>query len=108
MEEEEWLSPLLQRELSLPPGKRFSAGESKEILSRFIRELIDHDFPRLVDLLYRIDVDEARLRAALRGKEGEETSGLIADLIIERQLEKIRSVKAFREGRDSASEEEKW
>ena len=78
------------------------------IMSQVINELINHDFEKLVFHLYRIDVDEARMRALLAAKSDENAGGLIADLIIERQLQKLKAKKEFSQQATNESGEEKW
>ena len=74
-------------EISLPIT--ISGEELREKLVVHINHLINHDFEKLVFYLYRIDVNESKMRHLLEQKEGENATGLIADLIIERQSEKI-------------------
>ena len=65
-------------------------------LSNVIDYLIDRDLNSLLQILYRIDVDEEKLKQALQGAGDEETSGpLIAQMIIERQLQKIYFRRKF-------------
>jgi hypothetical protein len=92
-------------EISLPDV--ISADELKETLAGHINHLINHDFEKLVYYLYRIDVNEAKMRALLAQKEGEGAAQLIAGLIIERQLEKIKSRKETK-GTSDIPEDEKW
>ena len=80
----------------------------RELLIKQINELILHDFEKLVFLLYRIDVDEARMRALLANSKQEDTAPLLADLIIERQLQKIKSRQDFTQRDSQISTEEKW
>lgn len=101
------LTELLQKELSLTISANLSFEELRSFLTTHINHLINHDFEKLVFYLYRIDVDEARMRALLAHKEGENAAGLIADLIIERQLQKIESRKKFSSG-ENIPDEEKW
>jgi hypothetical protein len=61
----------------------------------------------LVSLLYRIDVPEKKLRYLLEQQQGENAPLLIADLIIERQLQKIESRKQFKKD-DPIPDDEKW
>lgn len=100
------LSEALQNDLGLimPPKQGYE--EIKAALTNHINHLINHDFEKLVYYLYRIDVDEKKMRHLLHEKQGENAAGLIADLIIERQLQKIESRKKFNKQQDS--EEEKW
>lgn len=92
-------------EISLPDN--ISLEELKEKLAGHINHLINHDFEKLVSLLYRIDVNENKLRQLLEQREGENTAGLITDLIIERQLQKIKSRKETK-AKDDIPDEERW
>ncbi len=79
-----------------------------EILAAHINELIDHDFNKLVNVLYRIDVNESKLRQMLN-ENAHDTGRVIAGLIIERQLQKIAARESFRTNNDSSiDEDEKW
>ena len=93
-------------EISLPDS--ISLEELKEKLVLHINYLINHDFEKLVFYLYRIDVNESRMKYLLDQKEGENAAELIADLIIERQLEKIKSRQQFRQRDKDIDENEKW
>jgi hypothetical protein len=53
-------------------------------LEQAINELIKNDFSRLVQLLYRIDVSEAKLKNILSANPNEDAGKLIAQVIIER------------------------
>ncbi|MFM9908001.1 MAG: hypothetical protein ACKVOW_01560 [Chitinophagaceae bacterium] len=77
-------------------------------LSLAINELILSDFDKLVLLLYRLDVDEKKLRAILKEKPGTDAGHTIADLIIERQVQKIKSRQQFSQRDNNISDEEKW
>ena len=57
---------------------------SKEKLIDYLNEFINNDFSKVVQLLYRIDVSEAKLKKVLHEHPNEDAAGLIADLIIER------------------------
>ena len=109
MDNEEALRVYLQKELSLPADGGIPLDLLKEKLAEYINELINHHFERLVSLLYTIDVDETKLRSVLNEKKEEETGRVIAELIIERQLQKIKSGKEFSPGKDTIiSDDEKW
>lgn len=73
-----------------------------------INELINKDFHALMQLLYRIDVYEKKIKLYLETKSNEDSAAILADLIIERQLEKMESRKKFSENQDQKSDEEKW
>lgn len=65
----------------------------KDELIKLVNSLINNDFNSLVQLLYRIDVDENKLKQNLRKNEGADSASLIADMIIKRQLQKIKFSK---------------
>ena len=92
-------------EISLPVT--ISSKELKEKLTAFINDLINHDFEKLVFYLYRIDVNETRMKQLLDQRDGENAAGLIADLIIERQIEKIKSRKETKSHKD-IPDDERW
>ncbi len=70
--------------------------ELKSQLISFINELINNDFNALIQLLYRVDVNEKKLKGILKQHQDVDASVLIADLIVERQLQKIASKKQFK------------
>ena len=68
----------------------------RELLIRRIDELILRDFEKLKWILYRIDVSEKKLGEALRNSELDAAT-VMADMIIQRQMEKVESRKKFGE-----------
>jgi hypothetical protein len=78
-----------------------------EKLSRYINELVINDFDYLLSLLYRIDVDEKKIRGLLATNKDANAGELIAHLIVERQEQKIRSREQFKPP-TNIPEEEKW
>ena len=80
----------------------------REKLIFLINELIKKDFDVLVQLLYRIDVYEKKIRIYLSKNRQEDSAAILADLIIERQLEKMESRKKFSENKNEECDEEKW
>ena len=85
-----------------------SIDEIREKLLVLINELINKDFQTLIQLLYRIDVNEKKIRLYLNEKPNDDAASVLADLIIERQLQKIESRKKFRSKNNNESDEEKW
>ena len=76
-------------------------------LSHAINELIKTDLSRLINILYRLDVNEEKLRKILKENQFSDAGDLIAKLVIERQMQKIESRK--QSGRDGdIPEDEKW
>ena len=83
--------------------------EQMEIfLAGRISQLIENDFTQLLQILYRIDVSEQKLRSLLKQNTGTDAGRIIAVLVIERQLEKSRSRQVFRKDENNIYDEEKW
>ena len=61
----------------------------KEILSDRIRYLIDTNVEQLMQVLYRIDVNEQKVKEIIAVQPLDIAIELIAELIIERQLQKV-------------------
>ena len=76
--------------------EKYSENDLENYLAVFINELIDKDFNKLVNLLYRIDISEQKLKIALQNEDKTISSGkTIAKLIIERQLQKLEFRNKF-------------
>ena len=84
-----------------------SMDELKNLLSMHIHHLINNDFNKLVSILYRIDVSEKKLRQLLEVNPAGDAGKIIAELIIDRQLHKIKSRQESGNNPD-IPEDEKW
>ena len=80
----------------------------REQIIALVNTLINKDFHSLLQLLYKIDVNENTIRSSLKNDSNTMAADVIADLIIERQLQKIESRKIFSSKNDKLSNEEKW
>jgi len=80
----------------------------KQVLADKINELINNDFQKLVSILYRMDVSEMKLKQLLKENAGTDAGIIIADLMIERQEEKIKFRQQFNKRDENISDEEKW
>jgi hypothetical protein len=98
----------LRRDWPLVPNDRCTEADLANLLAGEINSLIHDDFSRLLALLYRIDVDEQRLRQLLRDNPGSDAGRIIAWLIIDRQKEKIISREKFRNTGPDIPGEDKW
>lgn len=78
----------------------------KSIFVDYIRNLILHDFEKLIFLLYRIDVHENKLREVLSLHPQEDAANIIAEMMIDRQIQKIQSRASMKPGAEC--DEEKW
>jgi hypothetical protein len=73
-----------------------------------INYLINHDFRRLVQLLYTIDVSEKKLKQALTDTGSTDAAQIIAEMVIQRQMEKLISKQKYTNRATNISDEEKW
>ena len=101
------LIPVLRQLLGFDLPGKISLESLKEKLGEHINQLILDDFHKLVNLLYRVDVDESKIKRILRENPGKDAGHILAALIIERQLQKILSRKQYKP-EDDISSEEKW
>jgi len=101
-------SGALLQELARLTDSGQSVEETRQKLSAYLNKLINDDFEKLVQLLYRLDIDESKLKRALQDHQQHHTGELIADMIIERQLQKIKSRKEFNQRDNNIDENEKW
>ncbi len=79
----------------------------RDMIIERINHLLENDFTGLVNILYRIDVNEHTLRSLLAEKTGTDAAVIIYDLILERQIKKIQS-RQDSQSRDDISESDKW
>jgi hypothetical protein len=99
----------LQKELAIPLPDEESSQQLHAVLAAYVNGLLNKNFEQLVNLLYRLDVNEYKLKKLLKDNPETDAALLIADLIIERQLQKIRTRNEFkRKDKDENSGEEIW
>jgi hypothetical protein len=67
----------------------------KQLLSERIVALLINDMEKLLFILYRIDVNEQKFKTALASGNPKSIAPQIADLIIERQLQKLITRKKY-------------
>ncbi|QNA44397.1 hypothetical protein [Lacibacter sediminis] len=100
--------PLLNKELSLKLSEKLAMNELEQQLTDHINHLINTDFEKLIYYLYRIDVHEAKMKQLLAQQGGENAAQLIARLIIDRQLQKIKSRAEHRSNTIDDEGAERW
>jgi len=99
---------LLNNELPVEIPAQRSYVEIHAQLSDYINLLIKSDFDKLIAYLYRIDVNERKLKLLLQQNPDDDAGNIIATLIIERQQQKIKSRNLFGKLDKDVDEEEKW
>jgi hypothetical protein len=85
----------LNRVYEMELSDRLRLDQVETLLAEKITTMINGDFSALVQLLYRVDVDESRLRKLLRENKASDAGGLIARLILERLWQKILTRRAY-------------
>ena len=83
----------------VPFAELVSLEEFKKYLTEKLKYLLDEKFDILVNILYRIDINEKKLSGLFSGKDRNSIPTALADLIIDRQLEKIRLRKLYKDGK---------
>ncbi len=77
-------------------------------LALYLNDLILHDIDGLVHLLYRIDVNEKQLKTLLKEKVTEDAGLLLADLVLERQLQKLNARNQTPPPDNTIPDDERW
>ena len=102
------LIQLINKDFAIEIAEKRSYGEIHTELAAYINDLIKNNFDKLIAYLYRIDVNEEKLKMLLQQKPDEDAGNIIATLIIERQQQKIKFRKQFSQKESGFDEEEKW
>ena len=106
MEQQELIQSI-SNDLAIELPLKITHDELVEKLSAHINQLINHNFQQLIYILYRVDINEARLKHLLKENSGENAGHIIAQLIIARQLQKIKTRKEFK-SKEDISGDDKW
>ena len=99
---------LLNKELAIEIPENEDYQELYAELAAYINNLIKNDFDKLITYLYRVDVNEEKLKTLLQQNPQEDAGNIIATLIIERQQQKIKTRQQFSQRDNDFDEEEKW
>lgn len=79
----------------LPESQNYQFEELLKQLTHIISYLLDKDMTRLLNGLYRIDVNEEDFKKVLYESEPEKVSEEVARLIIDRELRKVEWRKKY-------------
>lgn len=77
-------------------------------LAAKINDLLNNDFQKLISILYRMDINESRLRRLLDENKNTDAGLIIAKMMVEREAQKIKSRKETSKKNNDVSDEEKW
>jgi len=104
MEDNEHIRQLLHQKEQLPVAQKEAL---RKQLIEYINHLLVRDFNKVVQILYMVDVNEAKLKQVIEKNPTTETAVIIVDLLIERQDQKIEMKKSFRSN-ENIPDDEKW
>ena len=102
------LVQLINKDFAVEIAEKRLYSEIHTELAAYINNLIKTNFDKLIACLYRIDVNEEKLKSLLQQNPGEDAGNIIATLIIERQEQKIKYRKQFSKKDTDFDGEEKW
>ena len=101
------LGDLITKDLQLEEEEVLISAEDKpdlnlmhKKLSHLIAYLFEHDMHRLLNAMYRLDVNEAKFHEAMQSDSKEDAAFRIADLIIEREMQKVKTRLHYRKHRN--------
>lgn len=89
---------IINKDFGLEPDNRVLKSEDELLrwLTQVITYLLEKDFERLLQAMYRIDVDEQKFKSVFAG-EGDIADGL-AKLVMDREIQKVAFRKKYSEG----------
>lgn len=85
-----------EEKMNLPEEVEPKLDQFRKILIREVSYLLENNLEKLKWILYRVDVDEKKLKKALTEVPPADTPALIADMIITRQIKKAETRAAFK------------
>lgn len=76
-------------------NENLTGNELREVLVDAFAYLVDNDFPKLIQILYKADVDQYKLKELLETVEGKSSAEIIADAYIARQMDKLQTWEKY-------------
>lgn len=94
------LKSLIVHDLHLEKEEEMLQCQNMELLKRNLIEVINmlllKDYHRLVNAMYRLDIDEKLFRETISGLHSPNVASRLADLVIDREFEKVKSRKKYK------------
>lgn len=87
------LTKIISKDFELPD--QLAEPQLREMLIKAFEYLVEDDFSKLLQILYRADVDQDKLKFALENTENSTSAAVIADAYIARQKAKIETWKKY-------------
>jgi len=104
------MNDIEQIEQLLNQNKQLSIVQKEKLrdqLVNLINHLLLNDFNKLVQVLYRVDVSEQKLKQLVQKNPETDAALIITDLLIERQAQKMKTKRSFKAD-DNIADEDKW
>lgn len=89
------LLPVISSNFEIAGNNDITMDELKLMLASRIREMLDTNMEKLVAILYRIDVGQRITDEIFSENNKEDIAPLLADAIIQRQIQKILTRKKY-------------
>ena len=87
------LTRIISKDFDIP--ENLSEEQLREVLIKTFEYLVEDDFNKLLQILYRADVDQYKLKSLLENTEGKSSAEIIAEAYIERQKAKVETWKKY-------------
>lgn len=87
------LLKIISKDFDLP--ENISEEQLHDALVKTFEYLVEDDFQKLLQILYKADVDQYKLKELLENTEGKSSAEIIADAYIERQKAKVETWKKY-------------
>lgn len=102
----EEVARLVVKDLERDPGSFLPEQKSgidrnmlKQKLIEVISHMLDNEFEKLCNAMYRLDVSEELFHKALNETPKDVVPAVIAELVIERELQKVKTRRLYKNGK---------
>lgn len=100
--------PYINKDFSLELNQNITEDELVSFLANHINDMIVHDLPKLIQMIYRVDISEKKLKEMLLQNKNYEAGMIIARMVLERQKEKAKSRQLFKQDLPNDPDVERW
>lgn len=84
--------------MAIAPQAGLSQNMIREKLILVIGYMLENQFEKLCNAMYRLDVSEKKFHEVLQSGEPGEIAGKLADLVIEREILKVKTRMLYKDG----------
>jgi hypothetical protein len=83
----------------IPAADVINFEELKKYIAEKLSYLLEHKYDTLLNILYKIDVSEDKLGKLFSGSNKDSIPEALSELIIERQLQKVKFRQLYKNGK---------